>query len=93
MRLGASCRMEAPVADVKVTLKLKNVNALMRSAPVQSEVNKRAAKIANAAGPKYHLIVSPHKWVARAFVAPVDGVQIEDADVAKLLGAIDAGRG
>ena len=81
------------MSDVNVKLKLKNVNALMRSKPVQDEVNKRAAKIANAAGPKYRLIVSPHKWVARAYVAPVDGAKITDSDQAGLLRALDAGRG
>lgn len=81
------------MAEVNVKLKLKGINAMMRSKPVQDELNKRAAKIANAAGPKYRLIVSPHKWVARAFVAPIEGERIADSDVSKLARALDAGRG
>lgn len=81
------------MSDVNVKLSIKGVNALMRSKPVQAEVNKRAAKMAAAAGPKYRMVVSPHKWTARAFVSAADGAKITDADVSGLARAIDAARG
>lgn len=78
--------------NVRVKLKLKGLNELMTSAPVQAEVNKRAAKIAASAGPKYRMVVRPHKWTARAYVEPVEGERTTDADQRRLLGALDAGR-
>lgn len=70
-----------------VKLKLRELNKLMRSAPVQSETNARAARIAAAAGPKYRRVPSPHRYKARAFVEPVPDVEISDVDQARLLRA------
>lgn len=78
--------------DVRVKLSLKGINKLMTSAPVQAEVNKRAAKIAASAGPKYRMVVRPHKWTARAFVEPVEGARVTDDDQRRLLGGLDAAR-
>lgn len=78
--------------DVRVVLRLKGLNQLMTSAPVQAEVNKRAARVAAAAGPKYRMVVRPHRWTARAFVEPVDGARVTDDDQRRLLGGLDAGR-
>lgn len=77
---------------VRVKLNLKGLNELMTSAPVQAEVNKRAAKVSAAAGPKYRMVVRPHRYTARAFVEPVDGAKVTDDDQRRLLGGIDAGR-
>lgn len=56
------------MADVKVKLKIKGINAVMKSAPVQSEVDRRAKRIADEAGDGFEYVARPHKWTARAFV-------------------------
>lgn len=78
--------------DVRVKLKLKGLNQLMTSAPVQSLVNEKAAKVSAAAGPKYRMVVRPHRYTARAFVEPVEGANITDDDQRRLLGGIDSAR-
>lgn len=81
------------MADIEVKLKLRGVNEVMASKGVQDEVNRRGARIAAAAGKKYRLVVHPHKWTARAYVAPADGASITDTDANGLLRALDAARG
>ena len=78
------------MANVK--LKLAGLNKLMRSAPVQSLVNEKAGRISADAGPKYRVVVRPHRYTARAFVELRDGERATDADTAGLLGAIDSAR-
>jgi len=56
------------MADVKVNLKIRGINALMRSAPVVSMVAQRAKRMAAAAGPGFESRVVPHKWTALAYV-------------------------
>ncbi|QAB17488.1 hypothetical protein Leucomu_05730 [Leucobacter muris] len=80
------------MSNLTVKLKLTGLNKLMRSAPVQAEVNRRAARIAAAAGKKYRLVVRPHRYTARAYVEPVEGAKITDADHARLLRALDAAK-
>lgn len=53
---------------ISVKLKLKGLNALMTSAPVQSEVARRAQKMATQAGDGFKAVIHPHKFTARAFV-------------------------
>lgn len=77
---------------VKVKLQLKGLNKIMRSDPVQAELNARAARVAAAAGPKYRITPRPHKYTARTFVEPKPGETVSDADNLRLLRAIDAAR-
>ena len=77
--------------DVRVKLSLRGINRLMRSQPVQAEVNKTAGRIAAGAGPKFQVHPSPHKWTGRAFVEPVKGERIGHGDRERLLSALDAG--
>lgn len=79
--------------DVRVKLKLSGLNKLMRSAPIQAKVNEKAAKISAAAGPKYRMVVRPHRYTARAFVEPVEGANITDDDQRRLLGGVDSAKG
>lgn len=75
--------------DVRVKLSLRGLNRLMRSDPVQAEVNKAAARIAAKAGPKFQVKPSKHQWTARAFVEPKPGVTVSHADRAALLRALN----
>lgn len=79
---------------VRVKLNIKAVNQLMRSQPVTAEVARRAHRIRNAAGDEYEVVVSPHKWTARAFVQAKDAkTSREEARTGRLLRALDSGRG
>ena len=78
------------MANVK--LKLAGLNKLMRSAPVQSLVNEKAGRISAAAGPKYRVVVRPHRYTARAFVEPRESEQISDADTIGLLRALGSAK-
>lgn len=80
------------MSNLTVKLKLTGLNKLMRSAPVQAEVNRRGARIAAAGGKKYRLVERPHRYTARAYVEPVEGAKITDADQARLLRALDAAK-
>lgn len=75
--------------DVRVKLSLRGLNRLMRSDPVQAEVNKAAARVAAKAGPKFQVKPSTHRWVARSFVEPKPGVTVSHADRAALLHALN----
>lgn len=72
----------------KVKLNLRELNKLMRSAPVQAKVNAEGARMANRAGPKFRVTPSPHRWVARAFVEAKPGERLSDADRIALLRAL-----
>jgi len=81
------------MADVKVKLSLKGLNILMKSAPVQSEVARRAQRIAAEAGDGFESVVSPAKYVARAFVRTKDATgRKRQAEEAVLERSMDAGR-
>lgn len=79
------------MADVRVKLKISGVRAVLTSAPVQSEVARRAARIAAAAGEGFEMVVKPHKYTSRAFVQTVDEAgdkrQAEEAVLERALGA------
>lgn len=74
--------------DIDVRLKLTGLNRLMRSEPVQAEVNKQAARMAARAGSKFQAHPSTHRWTARAFVEPKKGERLTDADRLALLRAL-----
>lgn len=78
---------------VRVTLKLRGINAVMTSPGVTAEVISRAKKIQQAAGENFKVNVSPHKYTARAFVvsANAEGA-VEEARDKRLTRSIDAGR-
>lgn len=77
--------------DVRVKLKLTGLNRLMRSAPVQAEVNKEAGRVAARAGSKFQVHPSTHRWTARAFVEAKPGERINVADRLALLRAVQGG--
>lgn len=76
----------------RVRINLKNVNRLMKSPPVQAEVNKAAGRIAAAAGSKFQVHPSQHRWVARAFVELAPGEWATHRDRERLLSALDAAK-
>ena len=81
------------MADVKVKLKLKGINAVMTSPGAIAEVARRARRMASAAGEGFEAVVNPHRWTARAFVRTADETgrrrQAEDAVLER---SLDAGR-
>lgn len=82
----------AKVSEVK--LNLQGINAIMTSAQVQDDLNRRAARIAAAAGPGFDWAPGrPHPWVARAYVWTGDAdAERAEATERTLTRAIDAGR-
>jgi hypothetical protein len=81
------------MGTVKVTLKLRGINAVMTSPGVVAEVTARAQRIKKAAGDHFEVAVRPHRYTARAFVRSADfqGAH-EEARDKRLTRAIDAGR-
>ena len=79
------------MADVKVKLKLRGINKVMKSPEVQSAVARRAQRIAAAAGEGFEPVVNPAKYTARAFVRTADATgrkrQAEDAVLERALGS------
>ena len=81
------------MADVKVKLKLRGIREVLRSAPVQAEVARRASRMAQAAGSGFESIVKPHKYTSRAFVQTADAEGARrQAEEAVLERSLDAGR-
>jgi hypothetical protein len=78
---------------VRVKLKIKGVREVLKSAPVQSEIARRAQRIAAAAGEGFESVVKPHKYTARAFVQTVglEGAK-RQYEEAMLESSMDAGR-
>ena len=74
--------------DVRVKHLIGGINKLMRSAPVQAEVNKAAARVAVRAGDKFQMNPGAHKWVARTFVEPKKDETLTHADRVALLRAL-----
>ena len=75
-------------SDVNVRLNLRGLNRLMRSDPVQSELNAQAARVASRSGAKFQVHPSKHRWTARAFVEAREGETVTDADRVALLRAL-----
>lgn len=80
------------MSQVRVRLKLKGLNELMTSAPVQAEVDRAGRKIAAAAGDGFaYSQPKPHKWTARGYVQvnSDDGArrQAEDAVLERAMSA------
>lgn len=81
------------MADVRVKLKQKAIRELLKSAPVTSDVARRAKRIAAAAGDGFKAVVKPHKYTARAFVqTDTQAGRRRQARDAVLERALDAGR-
>lgn len=76
---------------VRVKLRISGVREVLRSAPVQSEVARRAARIAAAAGDGFEMVVKPHKYTSRAFVQTDSAAgakrQAEEAVLQRAMGA------
>ena len=65
----------------------------MKSDPVQSEVARRAQRIAAEAGPGFEMVVKPARYTARAFVRTADAAgAVRQARDNVLERALDAGR-
>lgn len=78
---------------VKVQLKLRGVNAVMRGPGATAEVIRRATRIKNAAGPDFEVVARPHRWVARAFVQPANTEgAVQEARDKRLTRSLDAAR-
>lgn len=78
----------------KVKIKLKGINELMRSEPVQAEVDRVGRRIAAAAGDGVAYYPRAHKWTARGYVQTVTAAaRRREAEDKILLGALSAGRG
>lgn len=56
------------MANVRVQLKLRGINALMTSREATAAVVSAANKIQRAAGDDFEVNVVPHRWTARAYV-------------------------
>lgn len=81
------------MANVTVKLRLRGLNILMKSDPVQSEVARRAQRIAAEAGEGFEAVVKPAKYTARAYVRTADATgRKRQAEEAVLERALDAGR-
>lgn len=81
------------MANPKVKLKIREINKLMKSNAVQSEVARRARRMANAAGIGFEAVVNPAKYTARAFVRTANAVgRKRQAEEAVLERSLDAGR-
>jgi hypothetical protein len=81
------------MTSVKVRLNLRALNALMKSAPVQAEVTRRAQRIADAAGEGFEAIARPARYTARAYVHTKDAVgRKRQAESSVLERSLDAGR-
>lgn len=79
--------------DVKVKLKIKGIRQVLKSGPVQSDLARRAKRIADAAGEGFAAVVKPHRYTARAFVqTDTEEARKRQADDAVLERAMDAGR-
>lgn len=74
--------------NVRVNIKLSQLNKLMRSQPVQAKVNAEAGRVAARAGGSFRVAPSPHRWTARAFVEKPEGEATSDADRLDLLRAL-----
>lgn len=81
------------MGNVRVVLNLLAINAVMKSAPVQAEVMRRAKRIQQAAGENFEAVAKPHKWTARAYVQTANFTgRREEARDKKLTRSLDAGR-
>ena len=79
------------MANVKVKLKLRGIQSVLKSPPVQADVSRRAARIAQAAGPGFQNVTKPHRFTSRAFVQTTDAesakAEAEDKALTRALAA------
>jgi hypothetical protein len=75
-----------------VKLNIRGINQLMSSGPVQSLVEERARRIAEAAGEGFEAVGDPHPWTARAYVRTATAAgRKREAEEKVLTRALDAG--
>lgn len=60
------------MGNVTVKLKIRGINTVLTSAPVVSDLARRAQRIADAAGEGFERSVNPTKRTARAYVRTAD---------------------
>lgn len=79
--------------NVEVRLRLPGINKVMRGEGAQRKVNELAYRMLAAAGPGHEVVVTPHRYVARAHVQQEDDVQARrDPNGIELLNAMGATR-
>lgn len=76
---------------VRVKLKIRGINELMRSPGVTAEVARQAKRMAEDAGPDFEFDVVPHRYTARAFIRPANEAgrrqQADDAVLERVVGS------
>lgn len=60
------------MARIRVRLNIRGINAVLTSAPVVSDLARRAERIAAAAGDGFEKSVNPTRRTARAYVRAAD---------------------
>jgi len=67
---------------VRVQLKLRGINRVMKSREVNTAVVRKARQIQQAAGPDFEVNVVPHRYTARAYIraANYEGARAEAKD-------------
>lgn len=78
---------------LRVKIKLRGVNEIMRSPEVQAELDAVGENIAAAAGDGFYYQPRPHKWTARGYVGTMNArARRREAEDKVLIGALAAGR-
>ena len=79
------------MSRVQVNLNLPGLNKLMTSAPVQAAADDLGAKLAGRAGENFEYVSKPHRYTARGYVQPANGLgareQARNAVLERALGA------
>lgn len=60
------------MSDVRVQIRLTELNKLMSSAAAQAIVDEQGRAMARRAGSDFEYVARPHRWVARGFVQPAN---------------------
>lgn len=60
------------MAKATVKLNIRGINALMKSSPVQAEVDAQGKRRAALAGDNFEYVPRPHRWTARGYIQPAN---------------------
>ena len=60
------------MAKATVKLNISGINALMKSSPVQAEVDAQGERRAALAGDNFEYVPRPHRWTARGYIQPAN---------------------
>lgn len=82
------------MGKVRIELNRRGVKELLRSAEIQTDLDRRAEQIAAAAGPGHEVQARPSRTRARSVVrTATTEARLAEATDRSLTRAIDAGRG